>query len=144
MEIRGISLQARAAVNGPKPRDDASAEIQRLEREKQSIAQQIKQLGQSKRGGGAMKNAKEKLQKRLEEIDKQIQQIKQRETTEVQTQEDGTKTPAERFDEFLKNDQEAADGGLYKLEQDENGNRLLVFEGEEKLLEAFKGKKRAD
>lgn len=140
MGISGVALQPKT-TGSPSPKNDSSAEIQKLEQQKRDIRQQIKQLEQSKQGGDAIQKAKNNLQKQLQEIDRQIQTLKQQGTQETQETQKATEAPpAEeaaqarppRFDEYVKNDKEASSAGIYNVEKDENGNPLITFDSPDK------------
>lgn len=137
MGISGVALQPKT-TGSPSPQNDSSAEIQKLEQQKRDIRQQIKQLEQSKQGGDAIQKAKNNLQKQLQEIDQQIQTLKQQGTQETQKAtatpptEEAAQARPPRFDEYVKNDKEASSAGIYSVEQDENGNPLIVFDRPEK------------
>lgn len=118
MEISGVALKSTVAVNQSQ-KNDSSAEIQKLERQKKDIQQQLKELEQSKQGDDAIKNAKDNLQKQLQEIDKQIQMLKQQGRAEAKPTGDGAKANPPRFDEYIKNDKEAPKAGIYSVEKDE-------------------------
>lgn len=137
MGISGVALQPKT-TGSPSPQNDSSAEIQKLEQQKRDIRQQIKQLEQSKQGGDAIQKAKNNLQKQLQEIDRQIQTLKQQGTQETQKAteappaEEAAQARPPRFDEYVKNDKEASSAGIYNVEKDENGNPLITFDSPDK------------
>lgn len=142
MEMNGVTSQP-TPIGSPNQKNDSSTELQKLEQLKKNIQQQLKQLEQDKQGGNALKNTKDKLQKQLKEIDQQILVLKQQAAQEVQkTAETPTKEGAKlnppRFDQYAKNNKEAPGTGIYSMEQDENGNVVIVFDNPKKPMQELK------
>lgn len=127
MEIGAAAMQP-MPVGGTGQKNDASADIQKLEQQKQNIEQQLRKLEQGKQNKNDVKNAKDKLQKQMQEIDRQIQVLRQQGTSSVQPAEEGAKARSPRFDKYVKSNEEEAGAGIYSVEQDENGNPSIVFD----------------
>lgn len=79
-----------------------SSELQRLEKQRDSLKQELSRLKQSREGGDAVKQKAEELRKQIEELEKRIQALKQQGGGEVQKQNDEKTCTRRRFDEYVK------------------------------------------
>lgn len=123
MAIQGVGLQSSVASG----QDRSQQTVSDLERQKQQLQRQLKQVEQDKTLTDKKRQEKvEKLEKQISGIDEQIQNVRQKAagTSEVQTPEERQRLQFDTLEKSAQAPEEQQDN-TYRLEQDENGLKVL-------------------
>ena len=129
MDVSKIAAQNNIAST--KQSSDPSNELQRLQQQKVLLTNQLTTLQQQRQQGMQVDDdLEEKLEKQIDEIDKQIAAVQKQMNADATSGQPTQQSSAGKYDVFEKTakNEQVNPAGIYRLEQGEDGEPKLVYD----------------
>lgn len=129
MDVSKIAAQNNIAST--KQSSDPSNELQRLQQQKVLLTNQLTTLQQQRQQGMQVDDdLEEKLEKQIDELDKQIAAVQKQMNADATSEQPAQQSSAGKYDVFEKTakNEQVNPAGIYRLEQGENGEPKLVYD----------------
>ena len=129
MDVSKIAAQNNIAST--KQSSDPSNELQRLQQQKVLLTNQLTTLQQQRQQGMQVDDdLEEKLEKQIDEIDKQIAAVQKQMNADATSEQPAQQSSAGKYDVFEKTakNEQVNPAGIYRLEQGEDGEPKLVYD----------------
>lgn len=129
MDVSKIAAQNNIAST--KQSSDPSNELQRLQQQKELLTDQLTTLQQQRQQGMQVDDdLEEKLEKQIDELDKQIAAVQKQMNANATSEQPAQQSSAGKYDVFEKTakNEQVNPAGIYRLEQGEDGEPKLVYD----------------
>lgn len=129
MDVSKIAAQNNIAST--KQSSDPSNELQRLQQQKVLLTNQLTTLQQQRQQGMQVDDdLEEKLEKQIDELDKQIAAVQKQMNAYATSEQPAQQSSAGKYDVFEKTakNEQVNPAGIYRLEQGEDGEPKLVYD----------------
>lgn len=129
MDVSKIAAQNNIAST--KQSSDPSNELQRLQQQKVLLTNQLTTLQQQRQQGMQVDDdLEEKLEKQIDELDKQIAAVQKQMNADATSEQPAQQSSAGKYDVFEKTakNEQVNPAGIYRLEQGEDGEPKLVYD----------------
>lgn len=129
MDVSKIASQSNIAAT--RQSSDPSNELQRLQQQKELLTDQLTTLQQQRQQGMQVDdNLEEKLEKQIDELDKQIAAVQKQMNANATSEQPAQQSSAGKYDVFEKTakNEQVNPAGIYRLEQGEDGEPKLVYD----------------
>lgn len=129
MDVSKIAAQNNIAST--KQSSDPSNELQRLQQQKVLLTNQLTTLQQQRQQGMQVDDdLEEKLEKQIDELDKQIAAVQKQMNADATSEQPTQQSSAGKYDVFEKTakNEQVNPAGIYRLEQGEDGEPKLVYD----------------
>ncbi len=129
MDVSKIAAQNNIAST--KQSSDPSNELQRLQQQKVLLTNQLTTLQQQRQQGMQVDDdLEEKLEKQIDELDKQIAAVQKQMNANATSEQPAQQSSAGKYDVFEKTakNEQVNPAGIYRLEQGEDGEPKLVYD----------------
>ncbi len=129
MDVSKIAAQNNIAST--KQSSDPSNELQRLQQQKVLLTNQLTTLQQQRQQGMQVDDdLEEKLEKQIDELDKQIAAVQKQMNADATSEQSAQQSSAGKYDVFEKTakNEQVNPAGIYRLEQGEDGEPKLVYD----------------
>lgn len=129
MDVTKIPSQSNIAAT--RQSSDPSNELQRLQQQKELLTDQLTTLQQQRQQGMQVDDdLEEKLEKQIDELDKQIAAVQKQMNANATSEQPAQQSSAGKYDVFEKTakNEQVNPAGIYRLEQGEDGEPKLVYD----------------
>ena len=129
MDVTKIPSQSNIAAT--RQSSDPSNELQRLQQQKELLTDQLTTLQQQRQQGMQVDDdLEEKLEKQIDELDKQIAAVQKQMNADATSEQPAQQSSAGKYDVFEKTakNEQVNPAGIYRLEQGEDGEPKLVYD----------------
>lgn len=129
MDVSKIASQSNIAAT--RQSSDPSNELQRLQQQKELLTDQLTTLQQQRQQGMQVDDdLEEKLEKQIDELDKQIAAVQKQMNANATSEQPAQQSSAGKYDVFEKTakNEQVNPAGIYRLEQGEDGEPKLVYD----------------
>ena len=129
MDVSKVAAQNNIAAT--RQSSDPSKELQRLQKQRESLKDQLTTLQkQREQGMKVNENLEEKIKKQIEDLDKQIAELQKQVNAQGPKRQDDQQQPAGHYDVLEKTAkaEQRNPAGIYRLEQGDDGKPKLVYD----------------